>query len=188
MRAIPLVFLTNMLVLFAAVSHADALTAEETAAQAFYYQTQDQYFEMLQLYDPAPIAELGEAFRYTLTKEDDWDGERKAFLIQVFGSDDEERLMRLSSIEVIAHLFNFLFTSQLSAEEREVLKAGQFRTVGTEQTEEGLTSVLYIVDFSAAGGGETDVKRMNLRQTDGVWQIVIDPQIASVLAQIARAL
>lgn len=188
MRAIALAFLAYALILCPMVSSADDLGAQETAAQAFHYQAQEKYFEMLQLYDPAPITEIGDAFRFALTNGDDWDGEREEFLIQVFGSDDEERLMKLSSVEVMAHMFSFLFTSQLSVEEREILKAGQFQVVDTEQTENGITSVLYVVDFSEAGGGQTDVKRMNLRQTNGLWQIVIDPQVASVLAQIARSL
>lgn len=188
MRSISLVLLFFALIFGNSHAVAEVGGPRETAAHAFSLQMQEEYLELLQLYDPVAVGEIAELFRGALGRSDGFDAERQAFLVQVFGSDDREKLMRLPATEVLARLFSFLFTSQLSDEEREFLKAARFQFEGLEQSDGDITTVLYVIDFAAAGGGQSKLKRMNLKQHETSWVIQVDPGIAVALKQLIGAL
>ena len=188
MRSTALILLFFVPIFGYSVSASDGLGVRETAAQAFLLQTQGKYEELLQLYDPVTVGDIAEAFRGVLSRKRSIDRERNDFLRQVFGSDDREELMQLSSVEVMARLFSFLFASQLNDNQSEALQAAQFQFESLEQAEDGVSTVRYTIDFSATGGGQSGPKSMKLRHHDDSWIIVVDPRVTAALTQIISAL
>lgn len=178
--AYSLIFFT----VFSLRAYADS--PESIAEEAFKLQMQERYEQMFELYDDRSLKTITDQFKNVLV-EAELDDESKVFFEFTLGN-NLNVLRDMPPQTLMARLYSWIFSSQLTEEERSLFKKLQFELINVDFIDSSTAQVNYNVVIATDNGDFRRPKKMSLVLIEGLWVIQMEPALMQTLSNVLAEL
>ena len=173
--------------IFAFSSEAFAASPEYVAQNAFKLQMQERYEQLLELYDEQSIMAVVDLFKKEFDKREP-DNEMRQFLNSVLGVYDVSELKAMPPKVFMARLFAWIYSAQLTEDNRELFKLLKFELVSVDHPDPEIAIVNYNIVLPSENANFSKQKKMTLALSKGRWVVQVEPALINTLTRVFAGL